>query len=251
MQQTCGNCGQLVGASDATCPYCDALLAAYASPVGVSPADMGNWSVLAADADQPDEREEPALASEIDGLDYAQPPSQTKPHPVLQTADPELVICPADESPATLHSAELDGSEPGGEVASPENRPADVVLRMRPGFWKEPAASNYDGTERTDVEAYLRKLHAATEFESAGNRLTESINAYNPVPRERSIIESIFSWSEKEESEVIVGRTLLVLVPGAMVLQVTGVVDFPLANLIIVLVLVGSFVFSLLKNLDS
>lgn len=33
-EPVCGNCGQPVGATDITCPHCDALLAAYASPAG-------------------------------------------------------------------------------------------------------------------------------------------------------------------------------------------------------------------------
>lgn len=35
----CGKCGKPVGTSDVTCPHCDALLAAYASPVGSGEAE--------------------------------------------------------------------------------------------------------------------------------------------------------------------------------------------------------------------
>lgn len=35
----CGNCGQPVAVSDITCPHCDALLAAYASPLGSAAMD--------------------------------------------------------------------------------------------------------------------------------------------------------------------------------------------------------------------
>jgi hypothetical protein len=130
-------------------------------------------------------------------------------------------------------------------------RQADVALPIRAGFWKEPTTSSYDETERNNIEAHLRKLHAGTGVESPETRLTKPIEAYNPVARERSIIEAIFSWTDKEESSTIIGVTFVVSMVGAIVLEATGVVNFPLSGLIAVLMFVGGPVFSALKNLDS
>lgn len=91
----CGNCGGVVGATDITCPHCDALLAAYEAPQGATAGTAA--AVTPVDAPTP-----PAAPSTVADL----PPVET----------PETTASPiATAVAATKAAAEQEEAEPSGK----------------------------------------------------------------------------------------------------------------------------------------
>lgn len=86
---TCGHCGKPVAASDVTCPHCNVLLAAYASPIGSGAAATYEAPPEPPSAVIPDVDMEVKPPSEADIVtdptEVAEEPISTAPRPLFDT----------------------------------------------------------------------------------------------------------------------------------------------------------------------
>jgi hypothetical protein len=268
VQQTCGNCGKPVGGSDITCPHCDALLAAYASPVGSSSTTTWEASAPLADAIPPVTMDEPAPAAKIDipdgvetgssaprplfdtnvtieelreaaeddrdetlvvvheedapskpvvfdGPDYARPPSNAEPVPVVENADAGLIARLADKPEGTNTPVPQTSAAKGPGAPVGQTAPVDThgVTSAGPRREARPVheVADTESNDRGHTEAYLRKLHTQAGYDSAQPALSRPVTSQ----RARQAIDTSPALATIEKSRkgcsVITGFVLFFL----------------------------------------
>ena len=129
-QPACGNCGQPVATSDITCPHCDALLAAYASPAGSTTAYAYDPNAAVVDAFAPADMSAPPPPPPIEIADAVEAVSSA-PRPLFDTNltvediaraadndhDEPLVLVKDEKAAATRTFAVPDYARPPADAA--------------------------------------------------------------------------------------------------------------------------------------
>lgn len=247
----CGNCGKPVSDSDVTCPHCDVLLAAYASPSGSTTAHVYASSEPIAGAvpsaemyvpapappiEIPDEVEvvstapRPLFATNLtiediaraaesdhdeplvvvkdaratkpvvfDVPSYAKPPSDAAPIPVVDAGEEDM-IARVEEPPQPAKPGSPQKPAPPVKVANAndavvikENQPQESWLydlgrsgptplpqrapRERMNRPEPARTTTLPPSDRGTTEAYLRKLHRKSGYETNATQLSQPVDA--------------------------------------------------------------------------
>ncbi|MCO5219944.1 MAG: hypothetical protein M9934_08615 [Thermomicrobiales bacterium] len=183
----CGNCSKTVDANDITCPHCDALLAAYASPAG---------SVTA--------------ATEYSAPSYAAPPvvaeiiqTETAPEPLFDT---HVTVEELAEAAELDHPVELllAGVEIPHEPAQADTLPEPTY--PRPIAEPAPVASIPDDvapeSDRVgETEAYLRKLHKQTRYKADSGNLSKPVQTRPQTRADREVNQAARNQAARKSTQ--------------------------------------------------
>lgn len=174
MQATCGNCGKSVEDSDITCPHCDVLLAAYASPTGATSATAWAGSGPVADTVSPVSMDEPPPAPTIEIPDEVEAVSSA-PRPLFDT---NVTIDELMQAAEGNHDENL-------VVVDEEKIASKPVVFDRPDYARPPSAEPVPVIEEADPALIARPTDEPD---------THLPPVLEPLPEERAAAPAGETW---------------------------------------------------------